>query len=133
MRRRTPTTSPRMISAGAPTRRSATVAGSSARGAVTVRCCPGLPEWTPAPSVSGGVDHGLVDGRPALGVTARQLIDAHAPDRGRRVFEQPHRHEAIVEDEVGLAQALDGAQGEEPRMAGAGADQRNGAGLHSTT
>jgi len=73
----------------------------------------------------GGGDHGFVDERQAVGVAAGQLIDAEAAGRRRGVLEHLDGHEPVIEHQVGLAQALGGAEGQEPRVAGPGADQKD--------
>ena len=78
-----------------------------------------------APALPGGCDHRIVNRSTALGMLGRQFRHAHAFSMRRRVFEQRFRNEMVVKNEIGLAKTLDGAQGDQPGMARAGADQRN--------
>ena len=79
-----------------------------------------------APAGAGRLDHLQMDAGDALGMAAGQLIDADQLRLFRRVFQQTGGHETVVQNQIGLGQALDGAEGEQTGVARPGADQGDG-------
>src|SRR5207248_1983544 len=85
-------------------------------------------------AAAGGVDQRLVYGDAALGVAWAEFSDREAFGGWRDEVEDARRDEGVVEDEIGLAQQLDGSQGQQTAVPGAGADQGyEGGWVHSGT
>ena len=66
-----------------------------------------------------------MDVRVLVRVLAGQVADADRLRPARGEVEQALGDELVVEDEVGAGEHLGGADGEQPRTAGAGADQED--------
>ena len=76
---------------------------------------------TTLPPLSRGGDDGLHDRQPIVRRPGRELGDAAFLRIGPGMAEQGDGDELVVDDEIGLGEQFDGAEGEEPRMAGPGA------------
>jgi hypothetical protein len=75
------------------------------------------------PALAGLLNDPGGDERPALGVGAGQPGDLEPLGLGAGVVEGARVGEVVVQDEVGLPEALDGPEGEQAHVAGAGADE----------
>src|SRR2546425_10203939 len=83
----------------------------------------------PAPRVT---DEERVDARLGQRVRAARLAREDAT-RPRRLGEETPIHQAVVDDDVGAAQELEAAHGDQPRVAGAGTDERHRPYAHDVT